>query len=355
MVHVNGDERRVQWAAEHARLMRRYFLRVRLPRPGAAAVALERPRGPTHPAALAALVKDLRYLTPEEDFTNVERGNPLAFVAPAGKASCRRADARDLEPGSRLRPRRTGEIGRPLSKEAGTALDWAGLMKLAEKHAVRFLKVMTCNNIGTPLGMGLWEGVPLRTVVWLTRPTGDLRRVFYYGYHNNDPKQLFQSSLPIGRVLEVPPGEYPVILCYKVNGDWLSGHRGGPVRMLVPECYGFKSVKWLKRVVLSNGPFANDTYAHQNNDIDSSMKTFARFLSFPSTLKTGQPLPVTGAAQVGMSGLSKVQCWITPPISRCRTTIPTSRRPTGKTRRFLGLPPPGVGEAASRTASCRPA
>jgi DMSO/TMAO reductase YedYZ molybdopterin-dependent catalytic subunit len=63
---------------------------------------------------------------------------------------------------------------------------------------------MTCLNIGCPLGMGLWEGVPLREIVWLTRPRENLRRVFYYGYHNDDPKQLFQSSLPVGRELVAP-------------------------------------------------------------------------------------------------------------------------------------------------------
>ena len=88
----------------------------------------------------------------------------------------------------------------------------------------------------------------------------NIRRVFYYGYHNDDPTQMFQSSLPIGRVLEDPPGELPVLLAYKLNGEFLSGKRGGPVRMLVPEAYGFKSVKWLQRVVLTNHYAANDTY-----------------------------------------------------------------------------------------------
>ena len=44
---------------------------------------------------------------------------------------------------------------------------------------------------------------------------------------------MFRSSLPIGRVLEDPPGDHPVILCYKLNNQWLSGERGGPVRMIV--------------------------------------------------------------------------------------------------------------------------
>ena len=75
--------------------------------------------------------------------------------------------------------------------------------------------------------------------------------------------------------METAPGELPPFLAYRLNGEPIPLKRGGPVRMLVPDAYGFKSVKWLKRVVLSNGPFANDTYAGQNNDIDSTMKTFA--------------------------------------------------------------------------------
>ena len=160
-------------------------------------------------------------------------------------------------------------------KEADTAIDFSRLMRLADKHAVRFAKVMTCLNIGCPLGMGIWEGVPLREIVWLTKPREDVRRVFYYGYHNDDPKQRFQSSLTLGRVLEDPYDLPPVILCYKLNGQWLDSRRGGPVRVVVPEAYGFKSIKWLTHLVLTNLAHANDTYAEQGNDIDSPLKTFA--------------------------------------------------------------------------------
>jgi hypothetical protein len=160
--------------------------------------------------------------------------------------------------------------------------------------------------------MGLWEGVPLREVVWLARPTSNVRRIFYYGYHNEDPKQRFQSSLPIGRVLEDPPGEHPVILCYKLNNKWLTIDRGGPVRMLVPDAYANKSVKWLQCIMLTNDYQANDTYANWNNDTVSHIKTCARFINVPKKFKAGQPAPITGVAQVGMSGLSKVQYWVHP-------------------------------------------
>jgi Oxidoreductase molybdopterin binding domain len=263
------------------------------------------------PAAEGPL-KDWTYLTPEAEFQNVERGSPLPSALPPDrlKAVGLTRESWKLEVVSD--PAAPAKIRNPLSKEAGTALDWNGLMRLAEKHSVRFLKIMTCNNIGTPLGMGLWEGVPLSTVVWLARPAANLRRVFYFGFHNDDPKQLFQSSLPIGGVLEAPPGEYPVILCYKLNGEFLTSHRGGPVRIVVPDAYGFKSVKWVQKIVLSNAAFGNDTYAKENNDVDSQMKTFARFVSFPTNPRAGRSFSITGVAQVGVSGLSKVQYWLCP-------------------------------------------
>jgi DMSO/TMAO reductase YedYZ molybdopterin-dependent catalytic subunit len=207
-------------------------------------------------------------------------------------------------------PENPAKLQRELMKEEGNALDFAGLLALGEKHAVRFAKVMTCLNIGCPLGMGIWEGVPLREVLALVRPRENVRRVFYYGYHNDDPQQMFRSSLPLGRVLEDYFDLPPVIVCYKLNGQWLDSRRGGPVRIVVPEAYGFKSIKWLSHVVLSNLPHANDTYASGNNDLDSPLKSFAATLSVPTEAAAGQPLAVTGYAQVGISGVSKVQVWI---------------------------------------------
>jgi DMSO/TMAO reductase YedYZ molybdopterin-dependent catalytic subunit len=257
-------------------------------------------------------IADYGYLTPQERFGVVERGNPLPYTLPL---------ERRLELGLERQtwrleilpdPESNARLEQPLTGDAGTAIDFQTLLKLGQVHGVRFLKGLSCNNIGEPLGMGLWEGVPLRVLVWMSRPVENVRRVFYYGYHNDDPRQMFRSSLPVGRVLEEPPGELPVIVCYKLNGEFLTGERGGPVRMVVPEAYGFKSVKWLQRVVLTNHYAANDTYQDGNNDIDSHMKTFARFAHAPSTVRAGEPVRISGIAQVGVSGLSRVEYAVQP-------------------------------------------
>src|SRR6185503_6841183 len=69
-------------------------------------------------------------------------------------------------------------------------------------------------------------------------------------------------------------------------------------------------IKWLTRVVLTNLYHANDTYADGNNDVDSRLKTFAATISVPRKVKPGERIPITGYAQVGVSGLSKVQVWL---------------------------------------------
>ncbi|MDB5386134.1 MAG: reductase [Planctomycetaceae bacterium] len=302
-----------RFLSEHEFLSRRFFLSL-----GAAGAVLAQIPGtatafePRNAVLESAVTKLESFLTAPDKFRDVSRGTPLPHKLSDEKKSevgltretWRLEVVSDAE--------HPAKLGQQFQKSDGTALDFAGLMKLAETHSVKFPKVMTCLNIGCPLGMGIWEGVPLREIFWRTGARENVRRVYYEGFHNDDPKQLFRSSLPIGRVLEDPYDLPPVILCYKVNGEWLSSERGGPVRIVVPEAYGFKSIKWLSKITLTNLAHSNDTYADGNNDIDSPLKSFAATLSVPNIVTPGEPIPVTGYAQVGISGVSKVQIWLAP-------------------------------------------
>jgi hypothetical protein len=250
------------------------------------------------------------YLTPQLEFNTVERGDPLPYALPPEKRRALGLERETWQLEVIADPQSNSVLGKPLTKDAGNAFTWDALMHLAEKKATRYLKAITCNNLVAPLGMGLWEGVPLREVLWLAQPKENIRHVYYYGYHNDDPEQMFQCWLPINRVLEDPPGDLPVMLCYKLNGEWLAGERGGPVRMIVPEAYGFKSVKWITHVVFTNNHQSNDTYAGGNNDTNSWLKSLARFGDLPEKVKAGAAIPITGAAQVGVGGVAKVQIWL---------------------------------------------
>ncbi len=203
-------------------------------------------------------------------------------------------------------PASNSDVEQPLSRVLGNGLDWNGLMRLAERHAVRFLHVCVCTNGADPFHMSFWEGVPLREVIWLTRPKANIRRVYYQSYH---PEGMppFQGSLPLGQVLETPPGQTPVVLAYKMNGQVIPASHGGPVRVVVPGTYGNKSIKWVQRLVLTNDYKANDSDASLNNDVESPLKTRARFVNAPKELPPQKPAALTGMAQVGVSGLAKVQ------------------------------------------------
>ena len=303
------EDRLQKFLGEHFSVTRRHFVKAGLVsaaaltgRGGSAAQVEQDPR-------LQQAIKDLEsWLTVPDDFQDVSRGKPKPHKLDEAKRIEVGLTRETWKLNVISDAENPARIKNPL--EGDNAFTFANLMELAKDHAVRFPKVMTCLNIGCPLGNGIWEGVPLREVLWKTQPSENLRRVFYYGYHNDDPAQMFRSSMPVGRILEEPHGLPPVILCYKLNGQWLTPERGGPVRVVVPEAYGFKSIKWLTNVVLSNMATANDTYAGQNNDVDSPLKTFCATLTTPNTPKPDEPIPITGWAQAGISGLKKVQVWI---------------------------------------------
>lgn len=252
--------------------------------------------------------KERTFLTNPEDFRDVSRGTPRPFTLKGDALTAAR-----LTPETwRLEVISDGstEIQNPKRLEDKTALDLAALEALGKKSGIRFLKAMQCNNIDQPLGQGLWEGVPLREVLKLAGRVNNIRRVYYWGFHNNDPKQIFQSSLSYNHVMETPPWDLPVFVAYRLNGRPISLLRGGPVRMIVPWAHGFKSIKWLQRILLTNDYRANDTYASGNNDIESYLKTAAYLDAGPMTFRAGEPITLTGTAMVGWSGLRRVEHWL---------------------------------------------
>jgi len=249
-----------------------------------------------------------KFLTNPESFRDVSRGNPKPFTLKGDDL----VKARLTPETWRLEIVSDGstQIEKPRKLDDKTAIDLATLEELGKKHGIKFLKAMQCLNIAQPLGQGLWEGVPLREVLKLAGKVNNIRRVYYWGFHNNDPKQLFQSSLGYNQVMETPPWDLPVFVAYRLNGQPISLLRGGPVRMIVPWAHGFKSIKWLHRITLTNDFKANDTYADNNNDPDSYLKTMARIDDGPEAFKAGAALTLTGVAMVGWSGLKRVEYWL---------------------------------------------
>jgi DMSO/TMAO reductase YedYZ molybdopterin-dependent catalytic subunit len=91
-----------------------------------------------------------------------------------------------------------------------------------------------CVTSWSKLGMH-WRGVRFPTVEAVARPRAGVRFVVM------ECEQGFTTSLPI----EALRGE-DVLLAHTVEQAPLPAEHGGPVRMVVPQRYFYKSAKWLR-------------------------------------------------------------------------------------------------------------
>ena len=255
---------------------------------------------------LKEAIAKLEYLTPLDRAFILDKGKTGVQKLPAEKLRELRLVPETWSMDIVPEPAGNSVVEQPFSQALGNAFTWDRLMQLAETHAIRFMHVTNCTNGADPFHMSLWEGVPLREVIALVRPKDNVRRVYYQSYHNENIAP-FQSSLALAQILETPPGDMPVVLAYKMNDQIIPASHGGPVRVIVPGAYGSKSIKWLQRIVLTNEFKANDSDADLNNDPENAQKTRARFINPPKEIKAAVPAAITGMAQIGISGLAKVQ------------------------------------------------
>lgn len=256
-----------------------------------------------------AQIKPRPFLTLADDFEDVSRGTPKPHTLTVEALVKARLTPESWKVEISADEETNAVVTQKAQIEKAVTLDYAQLLELGSKHRVLFLKAMQCLNIAAPLGQGLWEGVPLRDVLRLCGAMSNVRRIYFWGFHNDDPKQRFQSSLSYTQVMETAPGELPVFLAYQLNGQPINLERGGPVRMVVPWAHGFKSIKWLQHIRLTNDYQANDTYAEKNHDPESHLKT-AAYLD--DVVVSGKTAYIGGWAISGLSGLAHVETWLRP-------------------------------------------
>ena len=115
--------------------------------------------------------------------------------------------------------------------EAPRTLSYGELLALPQTE-------ITCNihcvTSWSKLGMH-WTGVSFSLLAGLVRPKPTVRFVVM------ECEQGFTTSLPIG-----PLQDPDVLVAHSVEGAALPAEHGGPVRMLVPQRYFYKSAKWLR-------------------------------------------------------------------------------------------------------------
>ena len=103
-----------------------------------------------------------------------------------------------------------------------------------------------------------WKGVAAQVLLRIVQPKPDARHVMFHsfdGYTTNVPLEQFDQP--------------DVFLVHEWEGKPLSRAHGGPVRMLIPRLYFWKSAKWLRRIqfTISDHPgFWEQRGYHNNGD-----------------------------------------------------------------------------------------
>lgn len=160
----------------------------------------------------------------------------------------------------------------------------------------------TLECISNPIGGDLignahWKGVRLGDLLGragVQTPTVDIKMSCADGY---------TESIPLGKAMETD-----VVLAYEMNGEPLTDEHGAPARLLVPNIFGMKNVKWVHSIEAVNTDFKGFWQEQGWSDV-ATVQTMAqiRLPARGAQVTTGQPITVGGLAFAGSRGISKVE------------------------------------------------
>jgi len=104
-------------------------------------------------------------------------------------------------------------------------------------------KLVTINCVEGWSVTALWEGIPLATLLDRVAPSTDANTIIF---HASDG---YTTSLPLDFILE-----RNLIIADQINGIRLPAANGFPFQLVAEEKWGYKWIRWLTRIELSNDP-----------------------------------------------------------------------------------------------------
>jgi DMSO/TMAO reductase YedYZ molybdopterin-dependent catalytic subunit len=114
------------------------------------------------------------------------------------------------------------------------------LSRLLAMPSVRLVRDYHCVT-GWSVPQVAWTGIRLRDLLAVAGP---LPAASFVLFHSADGSYTESLSVDQANLLDV-------LLAYKLNDRPLSHEQGFPLRVVIPEMYGFKNIKWLDRITLS--------------------------------------------------------------------------------------------------------
>ncbi len=123
-----------------------------------------------------------------------------------------------------------GEVENPVQ------LSWQALLRLPASESVSDFHCVE----GWSVGSLKWYGVKFSILAQTVEPAEEARHVFFRCADG------YTTSLGLDDLLKDN-----VLLAYKLNGEYLQTPYGGPLRLVVPDKYAYKSAMWIERITFT--------------------------------------------------------------------------------------------------------
>ncbi|KAF4982077.1 hypothetical protein FZEAL_2229 [Fusarium zealandicum] len=120
-----------------------------------------------------------------------------------------------------------------------------------EQNMVRKSKGFSWGAAG--LSTALWTGVPIGDLLAAARSKRGARYVCFEGA-DKLPNGYYGTSIKLNWCMDPNRG---IMVAHMMNGETLHPDHGKPVRIIIPGQIGGRSVKWLKRIIVTSEPSDN--------------------------------------------------------------------------------------------------
>jgi len=121
---------------------------------------------------------------------------------------------------------------------APSSFDYAALQTMPHTS-----KLVTINCVEGWSVKALWEGLALSDLLAIAEPIEDANTVIFHAVDG------YTTSLPLALVLE-----RNLIIADHINGITLPAANGFPFQLVAEDKWGYKWIRWITRIELSNDP-----------------------------------------------------------------------------------------------------
>lgn len=171
------------------------------------------------------------------------------------------------------------------------------LSELMAMEAQDRTETLACisNPVGGDLiGNGKWKGVDFTELLKKAMPRGEATELIMRGADGYTDSVTMDVAMKNG-----------CFLAYEMNGAPLTLKHGYPARLLVPNIYGMKNVKWITEVEFASSDHKGYWEAQGWSDSAEYM-TLSR-IDYPEEGITAGPVYVGGVAFAGSRGIQRVE------------------------------------------------